>query len=331
MRKGSTRFSDVMRQTGRGSDGILHKSSKKLKTLSSVGEMDTSSCSKTLKLSKKILDDCHTVNHVFVPRKLRSALVKRQHEYVSPTNGISTFKLSSEVSNKKLEANAVTKDEEEAVAGLLALARIYFGDNNSPQIYLKKETSEAETSRSKDLVPKCAQIDVTNKSINAVEIKMDYNNVINGGNKSRKRCASHVYICRLIKDMQFMEGNMVNSHKLLKTETISSENNLNRNVGIDLNEGITASKTISQDQHCAFGVQSYFGNPFSDPSQWSRPVLPKQQIWVNSLMPPRLNPHVQPSMRDVLATKQELRSLGYQENGDLFRVDNPLTLKLTLQ
>lgn len=165
----------------------------------------------------------------------------------------------------------------------------------------------------------------------------EYKNV-SGGNKSRKRCASHVYICRIIKDMQFLEGKMVNSNIQPKTDT-SPENYMNSYVGIDLNEAIGASKTIFQDQQRACGVQPYFGNPFCDPSQWSRPVFPKQQMWVNPLIQPHLNSHLQPSMLDVLGSKQQLRyevqlgqrSSGYQENGSLFRVDNPLTLKLTLQ
>ncbi|KAI3797408.1 hypothetical protein L1987_32665 [Smallanthus sonchifolius] len=339
MKKGSTRFSDATRQTGEGSIVISHKPSKKLKTLSSVTGMDESSSSKRVKFPKKILDDCHSVNLVSVPRKLRSVMKKRYSDPSSPnlTNGISGCEMSSTDGNKKLklepdeQQHTIVKDEEEAIAGLLALA----GNDNTHEINLKlkNKISDATVSKTEDLVQKRVQIDDLNESRNTVVVnlvKKDSKHVTDG-NELRKRCASHVHICQIIKNLQMTKGKTVNLRKEPKTE-ITPENFKNVNAGINLNESITVSKTVFQDQPSGCGVQSYFGNPFCDPSQWSRPVFPKQQMWMNPLMykPLQSGSYVQPSLHNVLGSKHHPSS-GYDENRVLFRVDSPLTLKLALQ
>ncbi|KAI3796973.1 hypothetical protein L1987_39660 [Smallanthus sonchifolius] len=341
MKKGSTRFSDATRQTVEGSIVISHKPSKKLKTLSSVTGMDESSCSKRVKFPKKILDDDHSVNLVSFPRKLRSAMKKRYSDPSSPnlTNRISGCEMSSTDGNKKLkldpdEQHAIVKDEEEAIAGLLALA----GNDNTHEINLKlkNKISEATASKIEDLVQKRVQIDNLinlNESKNTVDVnlmKKDSKHVTDG-KESRKRCASHVHICQIIKNMQMTKGKMVNSCKEPKTEK-TPENFQNVSAGINLNEVTVVKKIEFQDQPSGCGVQPYFGNPFCDPSQWSRPVFPKQQIWMNLLMYKPLQPgsYVQPSLHNVLGSKHHPSS-GYNENGVLFRVDSPLTLKLALQ
>nr|XP_043632121.1 uncharacterized protein LOC122603476 [Erigeron canadensis] len=350
MRKGSTRVSNVMRQTDRGSDGIWNKASKNLKSLNCVDDMDNNSIySKRLKLSKKTLDNCHPVYHVSVPKKLRSALQKRQTGYVSPSspslsNGISRFEMPSEDSNKKLKdeeqqstvckliMEQITISEEEAIAGLLSLPRIYARSNTTLEINLNNKISE-ESSMSEDLVNKCVQIDDLNQSTNTVDVKKD--SIDNkSGNKSRKRCMSHVYICRIIKELQFMEDKTVISHIQMKTDP-ASENMMNSRVGINLNEAITANKTEFQYQRRACKAQPYFGNPFYDPSQWSRPVFPRQQMLMNPFITAHSG-YVQPTMLDALGAKQEYKmqygqcSMGYEENGGLLHVDIPSALKLTL-
>ncbi|XP_024988776.1 uncharacterized protein LOC112523413 isoform X1 [Cynara cardunculus var. scolymus] len=425
MAKGSSRFSSATRQTeGGDSDGILHKSPKKLKKLSSMAEMNQSSqststttSSKRVKLPKKFFDDYDTVNHTSVPRKLRSAMKKRQYESVSPSspnnkNRVRKFEMDSEDRNRKLkvgvdeqhptisESNAekITKDEEEAMAALVAMAGIIPGNDNSTEdINLKNETSAAEASnlqeksdsktggspaasKPKDLVQESVQIEDLNEIRNTFSVKKDSKDVTDG-NKLRKRCSSHVYICQFIKDLQFAEGKLVNSvqerkqraYTDAKTDKIP-ENVTNGNADKISNKTSTENRTIFQDQrqvqnHSAAAsgqvpVLPLFGSPLYDPSQWARPLFPKQSMWMSPLipgaryqnwpnggcetMPPGSNSYgrmsagsnyAQSSLLDTGKTPQQLqyktqfghRSSGFDESGGLFLVDRSPTLKLTLQ
>ncbi|KAD7477603.1 hypothetical protein E3N88_00739 [Mikania micrantha] len=319
MKKGSNRFLDATRQSDGGSIVNSHKPSKKLKTLSSVDGMDKSTCSKRVKLPKK----------------------KRYS-----TNVISRCEISSTDDNNKLKLDPdehhhlITKVEEEAIAGLLALS----GIDNTHEINLNYKIPEATASKPEDSAKKCVQIDDLNDSRNIVDVKKDSKDVTDGNNNTRKRCSSHVYICRIIKNLQTTKGKTVNSHKESQTKT-TPENATTFNRSINLNEPITVGKAIFQEQPSGCRVQPYFGNPFCDPSQWSRPLFPKQQIRMNPLM---YNPEAQSgsyeqaSLHNVLASKhkQQLslkmqldhhRSSGYDENGVLFCVDNPPTLELALR
>ncbi|KAF5767410.1 hypothetical protein HanRHA438_Chr14g0633921 [Helianthus annuus] len=321
MRKGSTRFPDVMRQTGGGRIGISHKPSKKVKTLRSVAGVD--------KLPKKLVDNGYTVNLVTVPRKSRSVLNKRYSDPSSPsrTNAISRCQMpSTDGSSKKAkldpdEQHSIMKIEEEAVAGLLALA----ANAKTNEVKLNK-ISEVSASKTEDEFQKYAQIHDLNES----DVKKDSKDVT-VGNESRKRCASHVYICQIIKNLKNAKGKMVISHEEAKTVT-TPETFMNLSTGINLNEAIPVSKNTFGSQPSGCGVQTYFGNPYCDPSQWSRPVFPNQQMWMNPFMYKALKSgsYVQASLHNVLGPKH-YPSSGYDENGAMFRVDSPLTLKLSLQ
>ncbi|PWA36587.1 hypothetical protein CTI12_AA594060 [Artemisia annua] len=354
MRKGSTRFSDVMRQTeGGNNNGILHKPSKKLK-MSCVGET-----SKKVKLPKKFLLDCHRVDHVYVPRRLRTGFTKRLKENVSPssrslTNCIHNNEKPLENSNKKtnvyvdkqrhstmlkLFAEQITEDEKEAISGLLALVGTNAEDNNTNKINLNKEIAEAEDSKCKALVIKHVQIHDLIDS-NTLDVKKDSKDVTDG-NKSRKRCCSHMYICRMIKNLQIIEGRKVNLQIEPRTGT-TPESNTDCSVGIISNEARTTT------------LQPYFGDPFCDPSQWSRPMFPNKEMWMNpfiigarnqnwqnggpELMVSHSGSYVQASLLDGQGSNQHLykmqfgqRSSGYDKNGGLLQADSPLALKLTLQ
>lgn len=418
MAKGSSRFSAATRQTeGGDSDGILHKSSKKLKKLSSVSEMNQSSqststttSSKRVKLPKKFFDDYDTVNHASVPRKLRSAMKKRDYESVSPSspnnrNRIRRFEMDSKDLSRKLKVGSdeqqliisesneekITKDEEEAMAALVAMAGIIPGnDNKTEEINLKNETSAAEASnlqekhdsktcgsqiasKSKDLVQESVQIEDLNETRNTFGVKKDSKDVVTDGNKSRKRCSSHVYICRFIKDLQVTEGKLVNSHQEPKQRAYTDaktdkipENITNGNADKISNKLSTANRTIFQDQRQAqnhsaatsgqVSVLPLFGSPLYDPSQWSRPLFPKQHMWMSPFipgvryqnwlnggcdtMPPGSSSYggmaggsnyAQPSLLDTRKMQFGHRSSGFDENGGLFVVDSSPTLKLTLQ
>ncbi|MFS8006752.1 hypothetical protein Hanom_Chr14g01252861 [Helianthus anomalus] len=320
MRKGSTRFPGVMRQTGGGRIGISHKPSKKVKTLRSVAGVD--------KLPKKLVNNGHTVNLVTVPRKSRSVLNKRYSDPSSPsrTNAISRCHMPSADGNKKVkldpdEQHSIMKIEEEAIAGLLALA----ANNNTDEVKLNK-ISEATASKTEDVVQKYAQIHDLNES----DAKKDSKDVT-VGNESRKRCASHVYICQIIKNLKNAKGKTVISHEEAKTVT-TPETFMNLSTGINLNEAIPVNKNTFGSQPSGCGVQTYFGNPYCDPSQWSRPMFPNQQMWMNPFMYKALKSgsYVQASLHSVLGPKHHPSS-GYDENGAMFRVDSPQTLKLSLQ
>lgn len=131
----------------------------------------------------------------------------------------------------------ITKDEEEAIAGLLLLA----GNNKRFEFNLKKETSNSE----EDLVENDLVIEEFNKSTNTVDVKkvkvfcvlmltftiLVFCNLFviiifqdckdfRDGNVSRMICSRHVYICRIIQKLKVTEGKTVNSHEESKSETI---------------------------------------------------------------------------------------------------------------
>ncbi|GJT58334.1 mastermind-like protein 2 isoform X1 [Tanacetum coccineum] len=329
-------------------NGILHKPSKKLK-LSCVGETN-----KKVKLPKKFLLDCHRVDDVYVPRRLRTGITKRLKENVSPssqspTNWIHKNEMPLEKSSNKktnvyvdkqrhstmlkLFAEQITEDEKEAIVGLLALARINSKNNNTNKINLNKEIAEAEDSKCKDLVIKHVQIHDLIDS-NTIDVKKDSKD-ITYGNKSRKRCCSRMYICRMIKNLQIIEGRKVNSQIEPRTDT-TPVSNTDCSVGIISNE---ARRTT---------LQPYFGNPFCDPSQWSRPMFPNQEMWMNPFIHGARNQNWQNDGHELMAShsgsyvqgsthhlryKMQFcqRTSGYGKNGGLLQVDSPLALKLTLQ
>lgn len=109
----------------------------------------TASISKRFKLPRKFFDDCNTVDHASVPRKLRSATKKRNHSSISPPlshkkkwdrviNGVELPRKDAKKKCKKshqqrdLEGSLgqtmegpITKDEEEVVETLSALAAMF--------------------------------------------------------------------------------------------------------------------------------------------------------------------------------------------------------------
>ncbi|KAI3724429.1 hypothetical protein L2E82_36204 [Cichorium intybus] len=329
--KGYTRFSASMLQTeGGDSIGISLKPSKKLKTLSSMGKIDQSISTKRVKLPKKFFDDCYTVNHVPVPRKLRSAIKQRYYDVVlqNPKDGKLLLQTPLEENNKKLEVNKeegqhstisesiseqITKDEEEAIAGLLLLD----GNNNNEEVNLKSETSDSE-----DFVKNGPVIEDLNKSTKIVDVEKDCKD-FRDGNESRKICSRHVYICQMIKQMQVTEVKTVNSHKELVFQ--------DQMHGC----GVEARGCSFAQDHTSFQVPTppYFGSPLYDPSQW--PSL-RQQIWMNPFM---AGARYQNWQKSGLETTQHhsgsnhilpslLNVLGTKENGGLFLVDSSPTLNL---
>ncbi|KAH7567139.1 hypothetical protein JRO89_XS07G0022700 [Xanthoceras sorbifolium] len=123
---------------------------------------------KKFKLPKKFFDDGNGVDHASVPRKLRSAMKKRNRESLSPPlpdskklnhtiglrveappkkDGVKKSKLSMKQGSSdwstKHAAGPITKDEEEVVETLYALAGM-FPDNDSSNDKSKLETTPSE-------------------------------------------------------------------------------------------------------------------------------------------------------------------------------------------
>ncbi|CAK7346213.1 unnamed protein product [Dovyalis caffra] len=115
----------------------------------------TSTSSKRFKLPRKFFGDCNGVDHASVPRKLRSAMKKRNRESISPpfrdskklnyANGVESPKRDGlkksrlnvkqpdpDWSRKQGVCGPITKDEEEVVETLYSLAEM-FVDNEEPQ------------------------------------------------------------------------------------------------------------------------------------------------------------------------------------------------------
>nr|XP_023914948.1 uncharacterized protein LOC112026492 isoform X1 [Quercus suber] len=126
--------------------------------------------SKRFKVPKKFFDDCNGVDHASVPRKLRSATKKRNRESISQPlpdskklnhkisgvesfikNGAKKSKLSmkqcgSDKFPRKTVTGPITKDEEEVVETLYALAGMFPNNDASEKSKLDSESMEAKPS-----------------------------------------------------------------------------------------------------------------------------------------------------------------------------------------
>lgn len=126
------------------------------------------STSKRFKLPKKFYDDCNTVDHASVPRKLRSAIKKRTQESVSPpfpesrklnhtANGVELLRKDrvkksklkhpeeSEGSPGQATIRSISKDEEEVVETLYALAGMFSDTENTHKIDSDGKPSKAKS------------------------------------------------------------------------------------------------------------------------------------------------------------------------------------------
>ncbi|OVA18572.1 hypothetical protein BVC80_1831g109 [Macleaya cordata] len=119
---------------------------------------------KRFKVHSKPLNDCNAIDHAAVPRKLRSAMIKRNRESLSPPlpgakklrhtpygtqqpqiNGAKKFKQKMKQGGLgQAESIPITKDEEEVVETLYALARMF--PNNKPvKSQVDQKVSEAKS------------------------------------------------------------------------------------------------------------------------------------------------------------------------------------------
>ncbi|XP_034931600.1 uncharacterized protein [Populus alba] len=133
-----------------------------------IGAVSTSN--KRFKLPRKFLDDCDGVDHATVPRKLRSAMKKRNRESISPhvpdskklnhpnsgvespkRDGLKKSRLnkqqSPDWSRKQIVCGPITKDEEEVVETLYSLAGM-FADNEEPKNDCKLDNTSLDASPS---------------------------------------------------------------------------------------------------------------------------------------------------------------------------------------
>lgn len=130
----------------------------------------TNSTTERLQILKKFLDDCNVVDHASVPRKLRSAMKKRGRESFSPPlpdskklnhtvggvqshrkAGVKKPKLNSKQgesdwSRKATVSGPITKDEEEVVETLYALAGMFPDGDSMDKNKLSGESSEVKSS-----------------------------------------------------------------------------------------------------------------------------------------------------------------------------------------
>ncbi|XP_054818738.1 uncharacterized protein LOC129318154 isoform X2 [Prosopis cineraria] len=207
MRRGASRFSTSRlraKQSGHkfygGLDGIegdfeLPEKSEKVRSLSAVGRALTSNkgnrmgcdvnekvhslraqspssnpiaTSKRFKIAKRFFDDCNGVGHASVPRKLRSAVKKRNREYSLPDServnhkmngiespgkdGIKKTKQqgSPDWSTRQTVSGPITKDEEEVVETLYALAGMFLNNDSNERLKLEGDSSP-ENSNLQDL------------------------------------------------------------------------------------------------------------------------------------------------------------------------------------
>ncbi|KAF3944869.1 hypothetical protein CMV_028713 [Castanea mollissima] len=125
--------------------------------------------SKRFKVPKKFFDDCNGVDHASVPRKLRSATKKRNRESISQPlpdskklnykiSGVESFikngakksklnmKCGSDKFPRKNVTGPITKDEEEVVETLYALAGMFPNNDASEKSKLDSESIEAKPS-----------------------------------------------------------------------------------------------------------------------------------------------------------------------------------------
>ncbi|XP_048444118.1 uncharacterized protein LOC103927813 [Pyrus x bretschneideri] len=142
-----------------GGDFVLSgKSTKKerLRKLSALGTAKTTSfgdcemgCdvpdrddelpTKRFKLPRKFFDDCNGVDLASVPRKLRSAMKKRNRESASPARSLPNAK-------KKQGGSEITKDEEEVVETLYALAGLFPRNDSNDDSKVDSESLDANAS-----------------------------------------------------------------------------------------------------------------------------------------------------------------------------------------
>ncbi|GMP44742.1 hypothetical protein CsSME_00013536 [Camellia sinensis var. sinensis] len=109
---------------------------------------NTTSISKRFRFPQKVFHECNTVDHASVPRKLRSAMKKRNRESISPpfpdkketnhgTNGVELPGIKKSRLNVQPEdpdgspSRPITKDEEEVVETLYALADMFPNNNKN--------------------------------------------------------------------------------------------------------------------------------------------------------------------------------------------------------
>lgn len=154
--------------------------------------------SKRFKIPKKFFDDCNGVDHASVPRKLRSAMKKRNRESISQPlpdskklnhkisgvespikNGVKKSKLSmkhggSDKSPRKSVTGPITKDEEEVVETLYALAGMFPNNNANEKSKLDSESMAAEPSampESKESpMPTLEDSAVTNDNLSSIHL-----------------------------------------------------------------------------------------------------------------------------------------------------------------
>ncbi|BBG94824.1 hypothetical protein Prudu_003201 [Prunus dulcis] len=190
VRRGATRFKQPSGHklfsclagvgAGAGGDFVQSAKSKKerLRKLSALGTASSSfqdcemGCdvsdredelpSKRFKLPKKFFDDCNGVDHASVPRKLRSAMKKRNRESASPSipnskklnhamSGIESPKRDgkqggSDRSLRETVSGDITKDEEEVVETLYALAGLFPNNDANDNSKLDTESLDANPS-----------------------------------------------------------------------------------------------------------------------------------------------------------------------------------------
>ncbi|KAK8551783.1 hypothetical protein V6N13_120216 [Hibiscus sabdariffa] len=130
----------------------------------------TNSATNIFKIPKKFFYDCNVVNHASVPRKLRSAMKKRSQESISlplpdskKTNhtrgGVEVHRKDdlkkqklnlkqgeSDWSNKSTVSGSITKDEEEVVETLYALAGMFPDGDSMEKNKMNGETIEVKPS-----------------------------------------------------------------------------------------------------------------------------------------------------------------------------------------
>ncbi|KAE8057239.1 hypothetical protein FH972_013945 [Carpinus fangiana] len=121
--------------------------------------------SKRFKISRKFFDDCNGVDHASVPRKLRSAMKKRNRESISPPlpdskklnhtvsgveshvkNGVKKPKLNVKRTPEQTLSGPITKDEEEVVETLYALAGMFPSNDVNEKSKLDSESMEEKPS-----------------------------------------------------------------------------------------------------------------------------------------------------------------------------------------
>ncbi|KAH8509586.1 hypothetical protein H0E87_011367 [Populus deltoides] len=153
-----------------GGGGGCEESDKEVQAPSTfIGVVSTSN--KRFKLPRKFLDDCDGVDHATVPRKLRSAMKKRNRESISPRvpdskklkhpnsgvespkrDGLKKSRLnvkqpSPDWSREQSVCGPITKDEEEVVETLYSLAGM-FADNEEPKNDCKLDNTSLDASPS---------------------------------------------------------------------------------------------------------------------------------------------------------------------------------------